>query len=99
MIGILLGVGAFIFVAILAVAYYAAHHVARLELDGRHVIITGASEGLGLSLACQLAAKGAHITMISRSQEKLNAALPKVQQSKKSDVRLLPSLNSSPKSI
>ncbi|KAF8883878.1 oxidoreductase [Gymnopilus junonius] len=42
--------------------------------DGRHVYITGGSSGLGLSLALLLAQKGAHISVVARNLEKLNAA-------------------------
>ena len=40
-------------------------------LKGRHVVITGASSGLGLASAKALAAAGANITMLSRTEEKL----------------------------
>lgn len=40
-------------------------------LKGQHVVITGASSGLGLASAKALAAQGAHITMLSRTEEKL----------------------------
>jgi len=39
--------------------------------DGKHVIITGGSAGLGKSLAVMLSARGANITLISRSINKL----------------------------
>ena len=40
-------------------------------LKGRHVVISGASSGLGLASAKALAAAGANITMLSRTEEKL----------------------------
>lgn len=52
------------------------------ESDQRqHCYIGGGSEGLGLSLACQLAERGAHVTIISRSQSKLDKALELVKVS------------------
>lgn len=45
----------------------------------QHCYIGGGSEGLGLSLACQLAQRGAHVTIISRSQAKLDKALAQVE--------------------
>ena len=40
-------------------------------LSGKHVVITGASSGLGLASAKALAAQGANITMLARTEEKL----------------------------
>jgi NAD(P)-dependent dehydrogenase (short-subunit alcohol dehydrogenase family) len=41
---------------------------------GRHVLITGASEGVGAELAKALVRAGAHVTLLSRSEPKLRAA-------------------------
>lgn len=41
------------------------------HLDGRHAVVTGASEGLGLAMATGLLARGARVTAIARSAEKL----------------------------
>ena len=43
------------------------------------VLITGGSQGLGESMAICLAKKGADIVIVSRSEEKLKAALRKVE--------------------
>ncbi|MBF0587708.1 MAG: SDR family oxidoreductase [Magnetococcales bacterium] len=40
----------------------------------QHHIITGGSSGIGLALARQLAAQGAHLTLIARNEEKLQRA-------------------------
>lgn len=40
-------------------------------LNGKNVVITGASSGLGLASAKALAAQGADITMLARTEEKL----------------------------
>ncbi|TWU75781.1 3-dehydrosphinganine reductase [Metarhizium rileyi] len=55
----------------------------KMPVDGKTVLITGASEGMGLSAAKQLAAKGANIILVSRSAEKLQAALKVVKASAK----------------
>lgn len=43
------------------------------------MLITGASEGMGLSAAKMLAAKGANVILVSRSVSKLETALQEVQ--------------------
>lgn len=41
--------------------------------------MTGGSEGMGLSAAGQLAAKGANVIIIARNQKKLDAALTEIK--------------------
>ncbi|KAM0292589.1 hypothetical protein ACHAO9_002904 [Fusarium lateritium] len=47
----------------------------KFPVEGKTILITGASEGAGLSVATQLSAKGANIVLVSRSTSKLEAAL------------------------
>jgi NAD(P)-dependent dehydrogenase (short-subunit alcohol dehydrogenase family) len=52
------------------------------EIPGQHgrvAVVTGASGGLGLETARQLAAKGAHVVMAVRSQEKAAAAVKEIR--------------------
>ncbi len=44
------------------------------ELTGKVAVVTGANGGLGLESSKALAAKGAHVVMAARDQEKANAA-------------------------
>ena len=44
------------------------------DLSGKTALVTGANGGLGLETARALAAKGAHVVMASRDQEKASAA-------------------------
>lgn len=44
------------------------------RFTSQHVFITGGSEGLGLELARQLLVKGASVSIVSRTQAKLDAA-------------------------
>jgi len=42
--------------------------------DGRHVVVTGASTGIGRATAGLLAARGAQVTLIARSEDRLRDA-------------------------
>jgi len=48
----------------------------------KHVFITGASTGLGKSLAIKFASLGANLTIIARNEEKLKAAQKDIQASR-----------------
>jgi NAD(P)-dependent dehydrogenase (short-subunit alcohol dehydrogenase family) len=43
-----------------------------LRLDGRHALVTGASQGIGLASACALAQAGAGVTLVARHPERLD---------------------------
>jgi NAD(P)-dependent dehydrogenase (short-subunit alcohol dehydrogenase family) len=45
-----------------------------LELEGKAVLITGGTDGLGLALARQLAAEGASVAICGRDESRLRAA-------------------------
>ncbi|KAI0598545.1 short-chain dehydrogenase [Biscogniauxia sp. FL1348] len=47
----------------------------QMPVEGKTVLITGASEGMGRSAARQMAEKGAHVILVSRSAGKLEEAL------------------------
>ncbi|KEZ41599.1 3-ketodihydrosphingosine reductase tsc-10 [Scedosporium apiospermum] len=47
----------------------------QMPVDGKTVLLTGASEGMGLEVAKQLAAKGANLILVSRSVGKLEEAI------------------------
>ncbi|KAK3361372.1 hypothetical protein B0T24DRAFT_539154 [Lasiosphaeria ovina] len=53
-------------------------------VDGRTVLITGGSSGLGLSAARQLAGKGANVIIVARNTDKLEAAVDKIRQAARS---------------
>jgi NAD(P)-dependent dehydrogenase (short-subunit alcohol dehydrogenase family)/carbon monoxide dehydrogenase subunit G len=45
-------------------------HPVSADMTGKHVVITGATSGLGLATAEMLAARGARLTLVARSREK-----------------------------
>ena len=52
----------------------------RLDLDGRHALVCGASQGIGRACAIELAALGADVTVLARRADVLHdlaAALPR----------------------
>ncbi|CAI6245767.1 unnamed protein product [Periconia digitata] len=51
----------------------------QFKVDGLTVLLTGASQGMGLEVAKILAQRGAHIVLVSRSTEKLETAKEQVQ--------------------
>lgn len=51
---------------------------------GLHVYITGGSQGLGLALAKMVARKGAHVSIVARTQSKLDDALKELEANRQS---------------
>lgn len=51
-----------------------------LSLVGKRALVTGASSGLGLGCAQALANEGAIVTLVARSQEKLDAAASTIRE-------------------
>lgn len=51
-----------------------------IDLAGRRFVITGASSGLGEESTRALCSRGAHVSMLARSREKLEAAAARVRE-------------------
>ncbi|KAH8879900.1 putative 3-ketodihydrosphingosine protein [Thozetella sp. PMI_491] len=68
-------------VAVVAMGLFSKN---QMPVEGRTVLLTGASEGMGRSAAIQLAAKGANIIIVSRNVQRLQEALGDVQAAAKS---------------
>ena len=62
------------------VAYSMTWFRYNVKLLGKHVIITGGSEGLGYSLAREFCKKGCRVTILARTQSKLDQAVTNLQQ-------------------
>ena len=46
-----------------------------MKLSGRRALVTGGSDGIGLAIAKALAQRGAHVCIVGRDKEKLDAAM------------------------
>ncbi|KAI1862556.1 hypothetical protein JX265_009270 [Neoarthrinium moseri] len=55
----------------------------QMPVDGKTILITGASEGMGRSAARLLAAKGANLILVSRNADKLQESLQQAQAAAK----------------
>ncbi|CAL4139120.1 unnamed protein product, partial [Meganyctiphanes norvegica] len=49
------------------------------DIKGKHVMITGGSQGIGLSIAQEVVGRGASVTLIARNVTKLQAAQEEVE--------------------
>jgi NAD(P)-dependent dehydrogenase (short-subunit alcohol dehydrogenase family) len=58
-------------------------------LEGRHALITGGGRGIGAAIAARLAAEGARVTLVARTQEQIDevaTALGELAQAVRADV-------------
>lgn len=67
-------------VGVLMVANALYREFAKFRLDGKVVLITGGSRGLGLVLARALAARGAKLAICARSADKIELARQELEQ-------------------
>jgi 3-oxoacyl-[acyl-carrier protein] reductase len=51
-----------------------------MELNGKHAVVCGSTQGIGLATAKLMASRGATVTLIARSEEKLKSAVQELSQ-------------------
>ena len=51
-----------------------------MQLEGRRVLVTGASSGIGRELATVLAARGARVAVVARREDRLNTLAAKIEE-------------------
>lgn len=52
----------------------------KIDLSGRRAVVTGSTGGIGLAIATGLAKAGAAVTVVGRSQERVDAAVAEVRK-------------------
>ena len=62
------------------IAHSIFRELSKFKLEGKVVLVTGASRGLGLVLALELAARGAKLAIWARSAEKLETARKELEE-------------------
>ncbi|KAI1337856.1 short-chain dehydrogenase [Xylariaceae sp. FL0016] len=72
-------IGAGLIALLLAITMGAFSSKNHMPVEGKTVLITGASEGMGRAAARQMAEKGANVILVSRSAPKLQEAMAEVQ--------------------
>ena len=70
-----------------------------MTYQGMTALVTGASMGLGEAFAIELAAKGANLVLVARSEDKLNRLAETLRKEAKVEVTVLPSDLSSAESV
>ncbi len=60
------------------------------SLEGRSALVCGASQGIGRATALALAAHGAHVTVLARRADVLEAFLPELRQAGAAGVMAMP---------
>lgn len=50
-----------------------------LNLSGKVILVAGASQGMGLAIAQQCAAEGAHVSLAARNEDKLKQACQRIE--------------------
>lgn len=77
-----------------------------MHIQGKTIVVTGASEGIGRSIALALAKKGAHVALVARSSDKLKQVLAEVRELGATnskiyvcDVQALPAIHSTAQQI
>lgn len=67
----IVSLGCVVFLGVLFMNSFGKQQAFLTSLQGRHVVITGGSSGIGLSLAKRCLVEGAYVTLIARTKENL----------------------------
>eukprot|EP01128_Nolandella_sp_AFSM9_P007396 TRINITY_DN4038_c0_g1_i1.p1 TRINITY_DN4038_c0_g1~~TRINITY_DN4038_c0_g1_i1.p1 ORF type:complete len:347 (-),score=101.87 TRINITY_DN4038_c0_g1_i1:110-1084(-) len=81
------------YIAMTIALYFWSYSVSPVSVQGKHVIVTGGSSGVGLSTATKLASKGASVTIIARNQRKLDDALEIIEGAAVNDQQVISAIS------
>ena len=56
-----------------------------MNLEGKHAVVCGSTQGIGKASAIQLAEMGASVTLVARNEEKLKSVLSELKPNEKHD--------------
>lgn len=78
-------IGTFLLAGIILFVYYIAkqNKPGRIDLHGKHCVITGGSSGIGWELCIQAFQQGAHVSIVARNKSRLNAIKEELESLKK----------------
>ncbi|KAL9946519.1 hypothetical protein ACHAQF_001483 [Verticillium nonalfalfae] len=76
-------IGSALFAVLLASAMGLFNRKNHMPVEGKTILLTGATEGMGRSVAIKLAARGANIIAVARNVERLEALLPDLRAAAK----------------
>jgi 3-dehydrosphinganine reductase len=65
--------------SVLTISYQLFWPAKKRSYKGQHVIVTGASQGMGKSIAKEFIKRGAHVSIIARTQKTLDQAQTELQ--------------------
>lgn len=71
--------------ALIGYFYNSKKAKAPIDVENKHIVITGGSSGIGKSLAILLAKLGAHVTIVARNRDKLKIAMFDIRQVRKNN--------------
>jgi len=69
-----------LFCGVIILCFVVSYKVRPILIRGSHIIVTGGSSGIGLSVAVKLVKRGASVTIFARDEEKLKNAVEQMEK-------------------
>lgn len=86
----LIEIGVLVFTLLVLVIYYisSANRRNKIELAGKHCVITGGSSGIGWDICVQALQQGAHVSIVARNLTRLNSIKNELEDMKKKNPKM-----------
>lgn len=83
-------IGVLVLTVVLAAVYYfvKANKRDKIDLHGKHCVITGGSSGIGWELCLDAFQQGAHVSIVARNMDRLNKIKAALEDMKKGNPSL-----------